>query len=147
MANVKNDPVTIKKKRSSLKSLQDEEYPLPYTYSKLPTDIIPLAPEFLRGRSFEDCIIIVDEAQNLTLDELQTLVTRIGPFTKMILLGSPNQIDVPGFKEDDNPFLTSYKILESTGLVGFIKLEKPMRSSFVAEFDNRFVEYKRKLKK
>lgn len=147
MANVKNDPVTIKKKRSSLKSLQDEEYPLPYTYSKLPTDIIPLAPEFLRGRSFEDCIIIVDETQNLTLDELQTLVTRIGPFTKMILLGSPNQIDVPGFKEDDNPFLTSYKILESTGLVGFIKLEKPMRSSFVAEFDNRFVEYKRKLKK
>lgn len=147
MENIKNDMQVNKKKKVSLKSLQDEEYPLPYAYSKLPSDIIPLAPEFLRGRSFKDCIILVDEAQNLTLDELQTLVTRIGPYTKMVLLGSPNQIDVPAFKEDDNPFLTSYKILEPTGLVGLVKLEKPMRSSFVTDFDNRFVEYKKNLKK
>ncbi|MBQ7995713.1 MAG: PhoH family protein [Bacilli bacterium] len=120
---------------------------LPFMYSRLPSDIIPLAPEFLRGRSFDDCIIIVDEAQNLTLDELQTLVTRIGSFCKMIIIGSPNQIDIPGQSEENNDFMTAYKILEPTGLVSLIKLEAPMRSSFVVDFDLRFTEYKEKKRK
>ncbi|MCR5491770.1 MAG: PhoH family protein [Bacilli bacterium] len=129
------------------KSFEDDEDMMPKAYQHLPNDIIPLAPEFMRGRSFENCIIIVDEAQNMTIDEIQTLVTRIGPFTKMVIIGSPNQIDVPGQTEDNNAFDESYKILEPTGLVGFIELVEPMRSSFVADFDMRFVEYKKKLAK
>lgn len=112
-------------------------------YAHLPSDIIPLAPEFMRGRSFSDCIIIVDEAQNMTLDELQTLVTRIGERTKMIIIGSGNQIDIPLGDSQNNDFLLSYSILKPTGLVGYVHLSKPMRSSFVAEFDERFVEYKK----
>lgn len=111
-------------------------------YSKLPSDIVPLAPEFVRGRSFEDCIILVDEAQNMTIDELQTLVTRIGRFTKMVILGSPNQIDIPGQSEEHNDFMTSYEILKPTKLVKFVELKTPMRSSFVVDFDLRFSEYK-----
>lgn len=134
-------PDKVRQPKRIKQALEDEEM-MAKPYQKLPSDIVPLAPEFMRGRSFEDCIIIVDEAQNLTLDEMQTLVTRIGRFTKMVVLGSPNQIDIPGMDEEDNAFLISYKILEPTGLVGFVELTEPMRSSFVADFDVRFVEYK-----
>jgi len=126
---------------------EDGDASLPKAYQRLPSDIIPLAPEFIRGRSFENCIILADEAQNLTLDEIQTLTTRIGKATKLVLLGSPNQIDVPTETIYKNAFLTSYEILKDTGLVGYVELESPMRSSFVREFDERFVKYKMGIKK
>ena len=55
-------------------------------------DIQPM--ETIRGNSFEDCIIICDESQNLTMEELKAMVTRIGENSKLILLGDPNQSDV-----------------------------------------------------
>ena len=79
----------------------------------------------------------------MTLEEMQMLVTRIGQYTKMVILGSPNQIDIPGVDEENNAFLTSYKILEQTGLVGYVHLVEPMRSGFCAEFDQCFVTYKK----
>lgn len=54
-------------------------------------EVCPIA--FLRGRSFEDAVVIVDEAQNLDLTALKTVLTRVGKFCKIILLGSMNQID------------------------------------------------------
>ena len=135
----------MKKKVKSVKETDDEIYESAY-YEKLPSDIVPLAPEFMRGRSFSDCIIILDEAQNMTLDELQTMVTRIGTQCKMVIIGSPNQIDVPGQTAENNAFDTAYEILKPTGLVGFVELAKPMRTSFVVDFDLRFLEYKLKHK-
>lgn len=113
-------------------------------YNKLPKEIIPLPPEFVRGRSFSDAILIVDEAQNLTLEEIQTLVTRIGERTKMILLGSPNQIDIEGRTAENNDFDLAYEILKDSHLVAEVTLTKPMRSSFVVDFDERFVEYRKR---
>lgn len=112
-------------------------------YEKLPSDIVPLAPEFMRGRSFNDSIIIVDEAQNMDLDELQTMVTRIGRNSKMVIIGSPNQIDVEGQDVEHNAFEIAYSILEPTKLVSMVELTAPMRTSFVTDFDLRFVEYKK----
>lgn len=112
-------------------------------YEKLPSDIVPLAPEFMRGRSFNDSLLIVDEAQNMTLDEIQTMVTRLGNHSKMILIGSPHQIDIPGQSEEKNDFEISYEILRPTEMVGYVELTEPMRSSFVVDFDLRFVEYKK----
>lgn len=80
----------------------------------------------------------------MTLDEIHTLVTRIGVGVKLILIGSANQIDVPGQTLLQNAFDTSIEILKDTKLTEHIKLVKPMRSSFVAEFDRLFVEYKQK---
>ena len=122
----------------------DDEIMESSLYQRLPSDLIPLAPEFVRGRSFNDCIIIVDEAQNMDLDELHTMCTRIGQQCKMIIIGSPNQIDVPDQTVDHNAFDTSYEILKPTGLVGFVELVAPMRTSFVVDFDLRFVDYKNK---
>lgn len=50
---------------------------------------------FMRGRTFLNKFIIIDEAQNLTSKQMQTMITRAGPGTKIICLGNINQIDTP----------------------------------------------------
>ena len=141
MVNVKSDPSSPYREPKKNAKYMDEDRPI---YENLPSDIVPIAPEFIRGRSFSDAILIVDEAQNLTLDELHTLATRLGSNSKMIVIGSPNQIDVDDQTFEKNAFETSYKILEPTGLVGFVELKAPMRSGFVTDFDQRFLQYKLK---
>lgn len=54
---------------------------------------------FMRGRTFLNKFIIIDEAQNLTAKQMQTLVTRAGPGTKMVCLGNISQIDTPYLTE------------------------------------------------
>ena len=55
-------------------------------------EVAPLA--LMRGRSFEDTFVIVDEAQNITLQELKMLVTRIGEGSKLVLNGDVQQSDL-----------------------------------------------------
>ena len=50
--------------------------------------------ETIRGNSFENCIIICDESQNLQIEEIKAMTTRIGENAKLILLGDPAQSDV-----------------------------------------------------
>ena len=54
---------------------------------------------FMRGRTFVNKFLIVDEAQNLTPKQIKTLVTRAGPGTKIICLGNIAQIDTPYLTE------------------------------------------------
>jgi PhoH-like ATPase len=54
---------------------------------------------FMRGRTFVNKFLIVDEAQNLTPKQVKTLVTRAGPGTKIIFLGNIAQIDTPYLTE------------------------------------------------
>lgn len=54
---------------------------------------------FMRGRTFLNKFIIIDEAQNLTAKQMQTLITRAGPGTKIVCLGNINQIDTPYLTE------------------------------------------------
>ncbi|MGF6777583.1 PhoH family protein [Paraburkholderia sp. GAS334] len=54
---------------------------------------------FMRGRTFVDKYLIIDEAQNLTPKQIKTLVTRAGPGTKIICLGNIAQIDTPYLTE------------------------------------------------
>lgn len=55
-------------------------------------EVAPLA--LMRGRSFEETFVIVDEAQNITLPELKMLVTRIGEGSKLVLNGDVQQSDL-----------------------------------------------------
>tara|TARA_R110000803_G_scaffold208838_2_gene277853 strand:- start:1060 stop:1827 length:768 start_codon:yes stop_codon:yes gene_type:complete len=57
----------------------------------------PLA--FVRGRSIDNTIIIVDEAQNISIDNMRTLMTRIGDNSKMIILGDVKQKDIRNKKD------------------------------------------------
>lgn len=54
---------------------------------------------FMRGRTFLNRFIIVDEAQNLTAKQMKALITRCGPGSKMICLGNLSQIDTPYLTE------------------------------------------------
>jgi PhoH-like ATPase len=54
---------------------------------------------FMRGRTFLNRYIIIDEAQNLTAKQMKTLITRCGPGSKMICLGNLAQIDTPYLSE------------------------------------------------
>jgi len=53
----------------------------------------------MRGRTFLNRYIILDEAQNLTPKQMKTLVTRAGPGTKVVCLGNVAQIDTPYLTE------------------------------------------------
>ena len=54
---------------------------------------------FMRGRTFVDTFLIIDEAQNLTPKQMKTLITRAGPGTKIVCLGNIAQIDTPYLTE------------------------------------------------
>jgi len=54
---------------------------------------------FMRGRTFLNRYVIIDEAQNLTPKQMKTLLTRAGPGTKMVCLGNVEQIDTPYLTE------------------------------------------------
>jgi PhoH-like ATPase len=54
---------------------------------------------FMRGRTFLNRFVIIDEAQNITPKQMKALVTRAGPGTKMICLGNVGQIDTPYLTE------------------------------------------------
>jgi PhoH-like ATPase len=88
--------------------------------------ICPLA--FIRGRSLSNCIIIVDEAQNLTPHEVKTIITRAGENTKVILTGDVRQIDTPYLDEQSNGLSFVIERLKGQDLYCHVTLEKGERS-------------------
>ncbi|MBL0927943.1 MAG: PhoH family protein, partial [Phycisphaerales bacterium] len=60
-------------------------------------EIVPLA--FMRGRTLNDAVIILDEAQNTTRGQMQMFLTRMGQRSKMIVTGDATQIDLPDPRE------------------------------------------------
>ena len=97
-------------------------------------EVLPLA--FLRGRSFQDTILIIDEAQNLDLTCLKAILTRVSDWSKVVLLGSMNQIDDPRqrtqLKCDFQKVIDTIKDLP---YVGYVNLEHSMRSKWCVELD------------
>lgn len=63
-----------------------------YLISKQQIQMQPL--ETIRGRSFENSLVLVDESQNLTFEEIKAITTRLGENSKMILSGDASQSDV-----------------------------------------------------
>lgn len=51
--------------------------------------------ETIRGQSYEQALVLVDEAQNLSVNEIKAVVTRLGEDSKMVLMGDPDQSDLP----------------------------------------------------
>jgi phosphate starvation-inducible PhoH-like protein len=51
--------------------------------------------EFMRGLTFRDCVVVVDEAQNCTAEQMKMIVTRLGKNCKMIINGDASQSDLP----------------------------------------------------
>ena len=68
-------------------------------------EIVPVS--FMRGRTFLDSVVIVDEAQNVTHEQMQMIVTRIGLRSKMIVCGDDHQVDLKQKKDSGFRFLYS----------------------------------------
>lgn len=73
-------------------------------------DSIPIG--FLRGLNWNAKVIIADEAQNCTVKELTTLITRVGEFSKVFVLGDPDQSDI-GIKSGFAKFVAGFNDEES----------------------------------
>lgn len=89
-------------------------------------EIAPLS--YIRGRTFNDSIVIVDEAQNTTIHELKTIVTRVGKGSKIILLGDTDQIDTPYITSSSNGLSIVIEKMKDSRLTGHITLAKGQRS-------------------
>jgi phosphate starvation-inducible PhoH-like protein len=66
-------------------------------------EIVPLS--FMRGRTFLDCCVIVDEAQNVTNEQMEMIVTRVGLRSKMIICGDDGQVDLKNKGDSGFKFL------------------------------------------
>ena len=79
-------------------------------------EIVPVS--FMRGRTFLDSIIIVDEAQNVTHEQMEMIVTRIGLRSKMIICGDDHQVDLKQRRDSGFRFLytASRKIKNMLGV-------------------------------
>lgn len=89
----------------------------------LETNIIQIAPlAFMRGRTLNDAVVILDEAQNTTTQQIKMFLTRMGMNTKMIVTGDMTQIDLPVTQKSG--LIQAIKILRNVKGISFIELDK-----------------------
>ena len=86
-------------------------------------NIIQIAPlAFMRGRTLNDAVVILDEAQNTTTQQIKMFLTRMGMNTKMIVTGDMTQIDLP--TSQTSGLVQAMKILRGVKGISFIELTK-----------------------
>ncbi len=89
-----------------------------YMQKKL-IQIAPLA--FMRGRTLSNAVVILDEAQNASLNQLKMFLTRMGEHSKFIVTGDITQIDLPN--KSDSGLLQTKKILRNVNGISFINFD------------------------
>ena len=72
------------------------------------------AINYIRGRSITKTFLIIDEAQNMTPNQIKGIITRAGKDTKIILLGDPHQIDKPFLDERTNGLSYAAKYMKGS---------------------------------
>lgn len=86
-------------------------------------NIIQIAPlAFMRGRTLNDAVVILDEAQNTTTQQIKMFLTRMGMNTKMIVTGDMTQIDLPN--RQTSGLVQAIRILKGVKGISFIELTK-----------------------
>lgn len=91
---------------------------------------------FMRGRTFLNKYIIIDEAQNLTSKQLKTLITRAGPGTKVVCLGNVAQIDTPYLTETTSGLtyvVDRFKDWEHSGHITLLRGERSRLADFASD--------------
>ena len=89
-------------------------------------EIAPLT--YIRGRTFNDAFVIVDEAQNASIHELKTVITRIGKGSKIVLLGDTGQVDTPYLDEISNGLSIVVQRFKNSEYSGHVRLVSGQRS-------------------
>lgn len=100
-------------------------------------EIKPIA--YVRGRSIDNSIIIMDEAQNISIDNMRTLMTRIGENSKMIILGDIKQKDIRNKKESSLEIvLDRFKEKNNFGVVELRNPEDIVRNPIIKVIEDIF---------
>jgi len=86
------------------------------------------ALNFMRGRTFLNRFVIIDEAQNITPKQMKALLTRAGPGTKMVCLGNVEQIDTPYLTETTSGLTFAVDRFKTWDHAGHITLKRGERS-------------------
>ena len=111
---------------------------------KLANNIIEIAPiAFMRGRTLEDCYIILDEAQNTTKIQMKMFLTRLGKNSKMVVVGDTTQIDL--VSNSDSGLIDASKKLKHIEDIGFVELDQKdvVRHEVVRKIINAYEENNR----
>ena len=102
-------------------------------------EIAPLA--YMRGRSLNDCVVILDEAQNTTKEQMKMFLTRIGAGSRAVITGDATQIDLP--KRVDSGLLHAAEILKDVEGIHFSYLHtsdvvrNPLIKKIIQAYDEK----------
>ena len=110
-------------------------------------NVIQIAPlAFMRGRTLNDAVVILDEAQNTTTQQIKMFLTRMGMNTKMIVTGDMTQIDLPSSQKSG--LVQAMHILKGVKGISFIELNKKdiVRHKLVTRIVEAYEKYEEKQK-
>ncbi|MBR2360694.1 MAG: PhoH family protein [Bacteroidaceae bacterium] len=110
-------------------------------------NIIQIAPlAFMRGRTLNDAVVILDEAQNTTSAQIKMFLTRMGMNTKMIVTGDMTQIDLP--HSQTSGLVQALKILKGVKGISFVELNKKdiVRHKLVTKIVEAYEKYDKEQK-
>lgn len=108
------------------------------------TGIIQIAPlAFMRGRTLNDAVVILDEAQNTTSAQIKMFLTRMGMNTKMIVTGDRTQIDLPPSQKSG--LIEAMQILKGIKGIAFIEMNKKdiVRHKLVTHIVDAYEKYQK----
>tara|TARA_Y100001970_G_C14257645_1_gene876723 strand:- start:10130 stop:11077 length:948 start_codon:yes stop_codon:yes gene_type:complete len=106
---------------------------------KINNEVIEIAPiAFMRGRTLEECFIILDEAQNTTRIQMKMFLTRLGKNSKMVVVGDNTQIDL--VSRSDSGLYDAEKKLSKIKDIGFVYLnyKDVVRHDLVSKIINAY---------
>jgi phosphate starvation-inducible PhoH-like protein len=122
---------------------------LAITKDKIERGYIEIAPlAYMRGRTFNDSFIILDEAQNATLDHLKMITTRLGDNSKLVIAGDPSQSDLEFHKRKSGLHVLE-QVVKDVDDVAIVRLGKDdiVRSPVVVDIVAAFEEYEERSEK
>ncbi len=111
------------------------------------TNVIQIAPlAFMRGRTLNDAIVILDEAQNTTPQQIKMFLTRMGNNTKMVITGDLTQVDLP--HNQGSGLTQAIQILKDIKGISFITLNKKdiVRHKLVTRIVDAYENYEKQEK-
>ena len=101
----------------------EDMIPMAKLKEHMDNNVIQIAPlAFMRGRTLNDAVVILDEAQNTTPQQIKMFLTRMGMNTKMIITGDLTQIDLP--QHSNSGLLHAQKVLNGVPGIGFVTMSK-----------------------
>lgn len=109
--------------------------------------IRPYPLTYLRGASLDNAIVIIDEAQNISMDNARTILTRLGENSKMILLGDSNQIDLKNkYQSCLYRLIDLFKDTKEIGTIIMNDNDRNVRNPIIDMIEEKFDELKEREK-